>query len=1327
MRKGVFKFDKASLPPENTNMILDYYVEDFKWKLWKDKLEKMDSSGNNIRSDMKFHDIIIPTTESLRIITFLKMAINAEYPYLIIGPTGTGKSLFIGNYIKSLNLESFLTIFLSFSAQTTSSQTQDIIDTKLEKRRKGVFGPQFGKKCIIFVDDLNMPSYDKYGAQPAIELLRQFMDHKGWYDKKDRRFREIIDTNIVGTMGPPGGGKNLITPRMLRHFYCYSTIDSDEKTLLRIFNTIIDWHVLKNELNAEITKSLKFAVEASTAVYLQACEYLKPTPNKSHYLFNLRDLSRVIQGILLYNIKKDNSHTNLNQRISRLCLHEICKVFFDRLVTDQDKTWLLNLLVQVSRNKLKEPEFKGLFKHLNSANIDEFTSISGLSFEILKLLRFGDIMSEETATGDRIYEEIIFPAKLQARIEMYLEEYNSNSKKPMALVLFEFAVDHILRICRILKMARGHALLVGLGGSGRQSLTRLSAYICDNELFQIEISKGYNFESWRNDLKRLLILAGVENKNMVFVISDAQLGKGNYLLEDLNNLLNSGSVPNLFTSDEFAEFVDKLNLQAKREAKEHLATNSQLNIYDLFIENVKSHLHIVLVLSSIGDSLRNRIRMFPSLINCCTYIHYKPWPSEALIAVAEKFIYELGVDSVQRGMMNMCKYMHECTLNLSSNYLKFENRHNYVTATSYLELLGSLKDLLNIQRKKLELRKNCYEMGVEKLLTTAEQVRLMQVELQLKQPILIKLKEENTLLSIQIVDEMKSLEPKKRQVEEEEKFVNEKVNEASIIKNECEKDLSEALPIVEKAKKALQNIDPNDINNLKVMLNPPLTVQLVMESVCVLLKRPPVRISKPDNPKEKIELYWETSKKLLSEKNFIGLLLQYDINNIDQNIMENVRDKYLSKTQDYNPKRVEKASSAAKGLCEWVIALSKYEKVLAIVRPKQEKHKKASEELEKLEKSLNQKRSEVASMKLKISILEARYNETKQKQDELETDILLCEKKLKRAQILIGSLGGEKDRWTLSSEKLAQRLKYLIGDVLISAGFISYLGAFSPIYRNKCLKDWIETAKKYGLNVNENYSLENCIGEPINIRKWTLNGLPSDQFSRENGIIIENVSRYSLMIDPQSQANKWLKNLEADNNLKVTKQNDADFLRVLENSIVMGNVLLVENIGEELDGILEPILLRQTFKHAGIISIKIGEYIVPYSKGFRIFFTTKLRNPHYIPEISTKITLVNFMITKEGLEDQLLEIAVTKEKPDLEEQRSKLIIQSHENKKQLEDIENKILEILQTSQGNILDDEMAIDVLSQSKILSKEIEDKQQISEVFIYYLDIKFRFIIGN
>ena len=125
---------------------------------------------------------------------------------------------------------------VNFSAQTTVSQTQGIIDGKLDKRRKGVFGPRSGKRAIVFVDDFNMPQVEEYGAQPPIEILRQFLCDTGWYDiEGDKSWRSIVNTQLLAAMGPPGGGRNEITPRIMRHFNLVCLVDSDNETLESIF------------------------------------------------------------------------------------------------------------------------------------------------------------------------------------------------------------------------------------------------------------------------------------------------------------------------------------------------------------------------------------------------------------------------------------------------------------------------------------------------------------------------------------------------------------------------------------------------------------------------------------------------------------------------------------------------------------------------------------------------------------------------------------------------------------------------------------------------------------------------------------------------------------------------------------------------------------------------------------------------------------------------------------------------------------------------------------------------------------------------------------
>lgn len=153
------------------------------------------------------------------------------------------------------------------------------------------------------------------------------------------------------------------------------------------------------------------------------------------------------------------------------------------------------------------------------------------------------------------------------------------------------------------------------------------------------------------------------------------------------------------------------------------------------------------------------------------------------------------------------------------------------------------------------------------------------------------------------------------------------------------------------------------------------------------------------------------------------------------------------------------------------------------------------------------------------------------------------------------------------------------------------------------------------------------------------------------------------MIDPQGQANKWIRNMEKSNRLCIIRLTQTDYSRVLENAIQFGLPVLLENIGEEIDALLEPVLLKQIFKQGGAMCIKLGDTTIEYNDAFRFYITTKHRNPHYLPEVAVKVTLLNFMITIPGLREQLLAITVSRERPDLEAEKNQLIISGAENKK----------------------------------------------------------------
>ena len=314
-------------------------VYDYKWDLSKKEWIKWGDTVREYEVDIKasFNEIVVPTNDSIRMKFICRLLLCNKKHVLCPGPTGTGKSVNTTELLTAEMPEEFLPLTMTFSAQTSANQTQDYLDEKFDKRRKGVFGPPVGKRYVVFVDDLNMPKKEEYGAQPPLELIRQFMDHKGWYDRKSKEkpFCRVEDIYFISAMGKPGGGRAVITPRLQRHFNIVTYTDLQLEMIDMIFRTIVT--AFYRAFSEDVRNSVQPLIAMTLRVYNSVLTGpLKPTPNKSHYLFNLRDISRISQGLCL----ADRRSVFETVHVVRLWVHENMRVFSDRLINTADRKWL---------------------------------------------------------------------------------------------------------------------------------------------------------------------------------------------------------------------------------------------------------------------------------------------------------------------------------------------------------------------------------------------------------------------------------------------------------------------------------------------------------------------------------------------------------------------------------------------------------------------------------------------------------------------------------------------------------------------------------------------------------------------------------------------------------------------------------------------------------------------------------------------------------------------------------------------------------------------------------------------------------------------------
>ncbi|KAF4023972.1 hypothetical protein G4228_016077 [Cervus hanglu yarkandensis] len=1213
------------------------------WVKWMDS-----STTFTMMPDTNYCNIIVPTMDTIQMSYLLDMLLTNHKPVLCIGPTGTGKTLTISNkLLKNLPLE-YVSHFLTFSARTSANQTQDLIDSKLDKRQAP------------------------------------------WLLPGSLSFKHLVDINFVCAMGPPGGGRNAITPRLTRHFNYLSFAEMDEVSKKRIFSTIlgswVDGLLGEKSYREPVPGAPNIAhftdplVEATIMVYSTITSQLLPTPAKSHYTFNLRDLSKVFQGMLM----ADPAKVEDKVQLLRLWYHENCRVFRDRLVNDEDRDW---------------------FDKLLESHMDEWE----VGFEEVcpfQPILYGDFMSP--GSDVKSYELITNERKMMQVIEEYMEDYNQINTTKLRLVLFMDAMSHVCRISRTLRQALGNALLLGVGGSGRSSLTRLASHMAEYECFQIELSKNYGMTEWRDDVKKVLLKAGLHNLPITFLFSDTQI-KNESFLEDINNILNSGDIPNLYNVDEQDQIITTMRPYIQEQGLQP----TKANLMAAYTGRVRSNIHMVLCMSPIGEVFRARLRQFPSLVNCCTIDWFNEWPAEALESVAIMFLSEIpeldASPKVIEGLIQVCVYIHQSVAKKCVEYLAELARHNYVTPKSYLELLNIFSILVGQKKQELKTAKNRMKSGLDKLLRTAEDVAKMQEELEIMRPLLEEAARDTTLTMEQIKVDTTIAEETRNSVQAEEIKANEKARKAQAIADDAQKDLDEALPALDAALASLRNLNKNDVTEVRAMQRPPPGVKLVIEAVCIMKGIKPKKVP-GEKPGSKVDDYWEPGKGLLQDPGrFLESLFKFDKDNIGEAVIKAIQ-PYID-NEEFQPAAIAKVSKACTSICQWVRAMHKYHFVAKAVEPKRQALREAQDDLEVTQRILEEAKQRLHEVEDGIATMQAKYRECIAKKEELELKCEQCEQRLGRADKLINGLSDERVRWQETVENLEHMLDSIFGDVLVAAGFVAYLGPFTGQYRTVLYDSWVKQLMAHSVPHTAEPTLIGTLGNPVKIRSWQIAGLPNDTLSVENGVINQFSQRWTHFIDPQGQANKWIKNMEKDNGLDVFKLSDRDFLRSMENAIRFGKPCLLENVGEELDPALEPVLLKQTYKQQGNTVLKLGDTVIPYHEDFKMYITTKLPNPHYTPEISTKLTLINFTLSPSGLEDQLLGQVVAEERPDLEEAKNQLIVSNAKMRQELKDIEDQILYRLSSSEGNPVDDMELIKVLEASKMKAAEIQAKVRIAE----------------
>ena len=194
----------------------------------------------------------------------------------------------------------------------------------------------------------------------------------------------------------------------------------------------------------------------------------------------------------------------------------------------------------------------------------------------------------------------------------------------------------------------------------------------------------------------------------------------------------------------------------------------------------------------------------------------------------------------------------------------------------------------------------------------------------------------------------------------------------------------------------------------------------------------------------------------------------------------------------------------------------KYDEVTKVIKPKQEGLATAEAEYEEVMEGLRAKQAELREVEDKMAQLQDNLQESINKKNDLVRQVEVCGQKLERAERLIEGLGGERDRWSEMSATLSKRFSMLVGDVLLSSGVIAYLGPFTIEYRREAIKEWMGLCNEKRIPSSDKFDLQEVVGEPVVIRGWNLQGLPTDSFSIDNGIVTSVARRWRYPVSAES-------------------------------------------------------------------------------------------------------------------------------------------------------------------------------------------------------------------
>ncbi|EFX05210.1 dynein heavy chain [Grosmannia clavigera kw1407] len=1266
-------------PPAAGGSVIDFDVSlpRAEWTSWQAQVPSVEVNTHSVTQT----DVVIPTLDTVRHEDVLYSWLAEHKPLLLCGPPGSGKTMTLFSALRKLpNME---VVGLNFSSATTPDLLIKSFEQYCEYKKtlSGVLlsPTQIGRWLVVFCDEINLPAPDRYGTQRAIAFLRQLVEHNGFWRASDKAWVTLDRIQFVGACNPPtDAGRTPLGARFLRHAPLMMVDYPGEQSLQQIYGTF-------NAAVLKIIPTLRGYAEALTQAMVRLyteSQQRFTAAQQAHYVYSPRELTRWVRGV--YEAIRPLEALSV-EGLVRIWAHEALRLFQDRLVEASEREWTEAAVRRIALE---------LFP-----NVDEAQALGGP-------ILFSNWLSKHYVPVDR--EQLRDFVK--ARLRTFCEE-----EVDVPLILFNDVLEHVLRIDRVFRQPQGHLILIGVSGSGKTTLSRFVAWMNGLKVFQIKVHGKYSAEDFDEDLREVLRRCGCKGEKMCFIMDEANVLDAGFL-ERMNTLLANAEVPGLFEGDDLAALMTACKEGAQRQG---LHLDSQEELYKWFTGQIVKNLHVVFTMNPPAGAggLSSRAATSPALFNRCVLNWFGDWSDQALFQVAHELTGAVDLERAQfvapdtipvayagltlpashRGaVVNAMVYVHHSLRRVNGRLQQQQGRTTFLTPRHFLDFVAQYVRLYGEKREDLEEQQRHLNVGLEKLRDTVDKVRDLRASLASKQAQLErKDAEANEKLQRMVADQREAEQRKSTSLEIQAAL---EVQDAEVAtrRQAVLEDLARAEPAVEAAKASVSNIKRQQLTEVRAMASPPAGVRLALDSVCTLLGH---RAGD-----------WKTIQSVIRRDDFIASIINFNNEKMMTKALRvKMRSEFLS-NPEFTFDRVNRASKACGPLVQWVEAQVSYGEILDRVGPLREEVAALAEQALQTRAQARAVEQTIDGLEASIATYKTEYAALISETQAIKAEMARVQHKVDRSVRLLDSLSSERVRWEEGSRSFETQIGTLVGDVLVAAAFLAYGGLYDQTFRRAMVDDWLQHLRLSGIATKPHNPVTEYLSTADERLGWQANALPADDLCTENAIILRRFNRYPLIIDPSGRATEFLQRECRGRRLTVTSFLDDAFAKQLESALRFGNPILIQD-AEHLDPVLNHVLNKEYQKTGGRVLIQLGRQQIDFSPAFRLYLATRDPSATFAPDICSRTTLVNFTVTQSSLRTQALNEVLRAERPDVDERRSNLTRLQGEFKVHLRQLEKRLLQALNESRGNILDDDHVIETLETLKTEAADISDKMRGTE----------------